>query len=87
MPKEYNSEIDIFLKQNVNILPDHRGKDHKIDLLKNKQAFFVRNYKPLLKQKTDTMKKYIDEYLRKSFIRPSLSTAIAPIILVRKPED
>ena len=31
------------------------------------------------------MKKYIDEHLGKGFIRPSLSAAASPILLVRKP--
>ena len=52
MPKKYHSEIKIFIKQDTNILSNHRLKNHKIKLLKGKQAFFIQNYKILSKQKT-----------------------------------
>ena len=84
--KEYHSEIDKFLKQNADILLDHRDKNYVIELLESKQALFVQNYKPLLEQETDTMKKYIDKHLGKNFIRSSLSAAAVPVLLVRKPE-
>ena len=86
MPKEYYSEIDVFLKQDADILPNHRDENHKIELLKGKQASFIQNYKPLSEQETDAIKKYINEHLGKDFIRPSLSVAAAPVLLVRKPE-
>ena len=49
VPKEYHLEIKVFIKQDANILPNHRPKDYKIELIKGKQAFFVRNYKLLSK--------------------------------------
>ena len=85
--KEYHSEIDVFLKQDTDILPDHRDENHKIELLEGKQASFVRKYKPLSEQKIDAIKKYIDEHLGKGFIRPSSSAAAAFVLLVRKPGD
>ena len=84
MPKKYHLEIKVFIKQDANILLNHRSKDYKIELLKNKQAPFMRNYKSLSEQEIEAMKKYIDEHLKKGFIRPSLSAAVAPILLVRK---
>ena len=36
-------------------------------------------------QEMEAVKKYIDEHLGKSFIRPSSSSAAAPVLLVRKP--
>ena len=41
MPKEYHSEIDVFLKQNANILSNYRNENYKIDLLEGKKALFV----------------------------------------------
>ena len=49
MPKEYYSEIKIFIKQNTDILLNHRSKDYSIKLFKDKQALFIRNYKSLSK--------------------------------------
>ena len=42
VPKEYHSEINVFLKQNIDILPDYRDEDHKIELLKGKQTFLYK---------------------------------------------
>ena len=73
------------MKQDTNILPNYRPEDYKIKLLKSKQAFFIWNYKPLSKQKTEIIKKYTDKYLKNDFIKPSLSVAIAaPVLLMRK---
>ena len=83
--KEHYLEIKIFMKQDSDILPNYRSKNHEIELLKSKQILFVRNYKPLLEQKINAMKKYIDKYLEKNFIRPSLLAVAAPVLLVRKP--
>ena len=48
MPKKYHSKIKVFIKQDTDILPNYRSKNHKIELLKGKQAFFVQNYILLL---------------------------------------
>ena len=84
VPKKCYLEIVVFMKQNIDILPNHTPKNYKMELLKGKQVFFRWNYKPLLEQKTKTMKKYIDEYLEKNFIRLSLLAAVTSVLLVRK---
>ena len=66
---------------------NHRSKNHKIKLVENKQAFFVWNYKLLLEQKIDAIKKYINKYFEKGFIRPSLLAATALVLLIRKLND
>ena len=86
VPSEYHLIIDVFMKLNADIMAEHRERwDHKIHLEKSKTAPYVRNYKPLTGQKTLTIKKSIDEHLGKRFIRPSLSAAASPILLVKKP--
>ena len=72
------------MKKNTNILPNNRRKNHKIELFKGKQAFFVQNYKLLFKQETKAIKKYINEYFGKGFIRPNLLAAAAPMLLIKK---
>jgi hypothetical protein len=39
---------------------------------------------PMLKDELLAVKKYIDEYLDKGFIRPSISPVAAPILLAKK---
>ena len=77
-------EIKAFMKQDANILPNHRSENYKIKLLKGKQALFMQNYKSLSEQKIEIMKKYINEHLGKSLFRPSLSVAAALVLLMRK---
>ena len=85
IPKEYNLETNVFFKQDTDILLDHRNENHEIKLLEGNQVPFVWNYKSLSEQETDAIKKYIDKHFEKNFIRPSLSVAAAPVLLVKKP--
>ena len=39
----------------------------------------------MTREELDACKKYIDEHLRKGFIRPSSSPVASPVILVKKP--
>ena len=85
VPFEYHLITKIFMKLNADIVTEHREKwDHEIHLEEGKKTPFVRNYKPLLDQKTAAMKKYIDKHLGKSFIWPSSLAAASLILLVRK---
>ena len=38
MSKKYYLEIKIFIKQDADILPNHRSKNHEIELFKGKQV-------------------------------------------------
>ena len=67
IPKNIIQKLKSLIKQNIHILPNYKFKDYEIELLKDKQALFVQNYKLLLEQKTNAMKKYIDKYLEKKF--------------------
>ena len=83
---EYHSIIEIFIKSNADKAAKHRAKwNHEIHLEEGKKTPFVRNYKPLSDQKTAAVKKYIDEHLRKGFIRPSSFAVASTILLVQKP--
>ena len=84
VPKEYHSVIDIFMKCNADMLLEHREEDYIIQLKEGKSPLFVQNYMPLLDQENDAMIKYIQEYLRKSFIQPSSSTTAVSVLLVKK---
>ena len=84
--KEYHSVIYIFMKRNADMLPEYQDKDHSIQLEESKNALFAQNYRPFSDQENDAMIKYIQKYLGKDFIWPSLSVAAAPVLLVRKPD-
>ena len=86
VPKEYHSVINVFIKCNADTFLEHREKDHTIKLEKGKISSFVQNYRPLLDQENNTIIKYIQEHLGKSFICSSSSAAAAPVLLM-KAED
>jgi hypothetical protein len=85
VPKKYHSEIEVFLKQDADKLRSHGPEDHEIKLVEGANPPFARNYKPMSAQELEAVKKYLDEHLAKGFIRPSSSSAAAPVLLVRKP--
>jgi hypothetical protein len=65
--------------------PPHRLEDHDIQLVDGATPPFARNYKLMTEQELEVVFKYIQEQLGKGFIRPSSSTAAAPVLIVWKP--
>ena len=47
VPKEYHSVIDVFIKCDADMLPEHRDEDYSIQLEEGKNPLFVQNYRPL----------------------------------------
>lgn len=85
--KTYHSEIKAFNQTKVNELSSHKKKDHKINLTFKSEPFFIKNYKSMSKQKLTVAKKYLDEHLKKKFIRANLSKATTLILFVKKLND
>ena len=83
IPAEYQDYADVFSKTEAHKLPEHRPYDLSIPLQEGTTPPFgpVYNLSPL---ELDVLRKYIDENLRKGFIRHSQSPAGAPILFVKK---
>jgi len=71
------------MKKNCEVLPPHRPYDCEIKLKDNSTLFYGPLY-PLTEVEREELKKYIDENLKKGFIRKSTSPAGAPILFVQK---
>ena len=67
VPKDYHSIIDIFMKCNADILPEHWEKNHIIQLEIGKKPLFIWNYKPLLDQENEAMIQVYSWALKKEF--------------------
>ena len=83
IPDEYQDYADVFSKTKAHKLPEHRPYDLSIPLQEGTAPPLlpVYNLSPL---ELDVLRKYIDENLRKGFIRHSQSPAGAPILFVKK---
>ena len=81
--KYYPQYINVFSKSGPDILPMRRACDHSIPIQSGKTVPFGRLYK-LSPRELETLRDYIDENLKKGFIRPSTSPAGAPGMFVKK---
>ncbi|KAL0199796.1 hypothetical protein M9458_002983, partial [Cirrhinus mrigala] len=85
LPREYWDLAEAFSKNRASQLPPHCSTDRAIDLLPGSQPPKGRVF-PLSQPESAAMKSYIDEELKKGFIRPSTSPASAGFFFVKKTE-
>ncbi|XP_031758562.1 uncharacterized protein LOC108647661 [Xenopus tropicalis] len=83
VPVVYHEFLDIFNERQADILPPHRPYDCPIDLLPGAPIPFGRIY-PLAERELTVLQEYIEENLRKGFIRHPTSPAGAGIFFVEK---
>ncbi|KAL0187982.1 hypothetical protein M9458_015081, partial [Cirrhinus mrigala] len=83
IPREYWDLAEAFSKVKASQLSPHRSTDCAIDLLPGSHPPKGRVF-PLSQPESAAMKAYIDEELRKGFIRPSTSPTSAGFFFVKK---
>ena len=76
--------LHVFSRSEADKLPTRRQYDHKIELEKDKQPGFGPLYGMSLNE-LKVLRKYLDDYLSKGFIRASLSLVTLLVIFVKKP--
>ena len=86
IPLPYKKFQDVGDKKNADKLPPHRSYDCPIELLPGAEIPFGCIY-PLSDPELKALKKYLDEDLKKGFIRPSTSPAGAPFFFVEKKDS
>lgn len=86
VPPAYSNYHDVFSLKNAETLPPHRPYDCPIDLLTDCRIPFGHVY-PLSQPELSRLRDYLDENLRKGFIRPSTSPAGAGMFFVRNKDD
>lgn len=83
IPKEYHDYLRLFDKSSADVLPPRRIYDHRIPLKKD----FVPPFGPLYSMspiELRTLREWLDENLKKGFIRASSSPAASPVLFVKK---
>ena len=83
LPPDYHFYADVFSVSESDKLPPHRTYDHAINL----EPGMKPNHGPLYGMSRDellVLKKYLEDNLRKGFIRASTSSAASPVLFARK---
>ena len=83
LPPELHQWLEAFEDTECERLPSHGSHDHAIETIDNKAPPFLPIYN-LSRERLDILKHYLEEMLRKGWIRYSKSSAGAPIIFVPK---
>ena len=83
VPEEFQDFLPLFEEAVANQLPPHRNSDHTIPLKEGFQPPFGPLYW-LSRFELEALKKWLEENLKKGFIRASSSPSSAPILFVRK---
>jgi hypothetical protein len=83
IPEEYRKYSELFQEAPAGKLPEHSQWDHEIPLEEGKHPQFKKIY-ALNQEQRRALKEYVQENLRKGFIRPSTSPAGYPILFVPK---
>ena len=85
VPKKFHKWLKVFGKVESERMPVKKVWNHVIDLQDNFKANKARVY-PLSKNEKEKMQKFVNEHLKKGYIRPSKSSQISPIFFVDKKE-
>ena len=86
IPDEYSDFTDVFSEEKALVLPERTEfNEHAIDLEDGKLPPYGPIYS-LGPVELETLKTYIETYLKTGFIRPSKSPAGAPILFDKKPD-
>jgi hypothetical protein len=84
LPVSLHDFVDVFSPKRADKLPPHRPYDHEIRLTSEKKMPFGRIYS-MSREELQTLREWLDENLKKGFIRPSSSPVTSPVLFVKKP--
>lgn len=83
IPEPYRDLAAVFSKVKADKLPPHRLTDCKIVLQKDATLHYGPVY-PMSEEESKVLKEYLDDMLKKKFIRPSESPAGYPVLFQKK---
>ena len=83
VPKRFHRWLKVFGKVESERMPVRKVWDHAIDLSDDFKASKVRVY-PLFRNEKEEVQKFVNEHLKKGYIRPSKSPQTSPVFFVGK---
>jgi len=86
VPEQFHKWIKVFSKKQSERMPTKKIWDYAIDM---KEGFVPRKGKVYLlsREEREEVNMFIQEQLRKGYIRPSKSPQTAPVFFIRKKDD
>jgi hypothetical protein len=83
VPAEYHEYLDIFSEEKAHRFPKLRPWDHKIEMKEGFEPKSFKNYNLTLAEQLE-LDKFLEENLKKGYIRPSQSPMASPFFFVSK---
>ena len=84
IPTEYHRHAKVFSEKESERLPEHKPWDHAIDLKPDAPETMRTKIYPMSLNEQEELDKFLDENLRKGYIRPSKSPLASPVFFVKK---
>ena len=84
VPKKYYKFLDIFSKKTSDTLSPHSKYDHQIHLLEGYKDYGYSPFSKMSEPKLQFVKKFLEEHLKKGFIKASSAPYLSRIMLAAK---
>ena len=85
VPECYHKYLDVFLKKALDKVSPHSKYDHKIELVNGGKNHGQAALRGMSKPQLEFVKNFLEENLKKSFIKASRAPCSSPILLAKKP--
>ena len=84
LPPEYAKYARLFNEEASHRFPPSCPWDHAIDFVKNALPFLDCKIYPMTREEDAALKEFLDEQLKKGYIRPSMSPYTSPFFFIHK---
>ena len=84
VPPQYRQHTAVFSETESQRLPERKSWDHAIDLIPGAPATLRTKVYPMSLNEQEELDRFLDENLRKGYIRPSQSPFSSPVFFVKK---
>ena len=84
LPPEYAEFASLFDEEASHRLPSSRPWDHAIEFVKDAPKFLDCKIYPMTREEDQALKTFLDEQLKKGYIRPSISPYASPFFFIKK---
>ena len=84
VPPPYRQHASVFSESESHRLPEHKPWDHAIDLIPGAPTTMRTKVYPMSQNEQEELNRFLEENLKKGYIRPSKSPLSSPVFFVKK---